>query len=65
VLAIALVVAIAGNPPPGPSVLWASLAGPFGAVGLPAAAEESKGVTRARAGGALVVLALQRAKQES
>ena len=35
-LAIALVVAIAGNPPPGPSVLWAALAGLFGAVGLAA-----------------------------
>jgi drug/metabolite transporter (DMT)-like permease len=34
VLAISIVVAIAGNPPPGPSVLWASLAGLFGAVGL-------------------------------
>ena len=36
VLAIALVVAIAGNAPPGPSILWASLAGLFGTVGLAA-----------------------------
>jgi drug/metabolite transporter (DMT)-like permease len=36
VLAIALVVAIAGNAPPGTSILWASLAGLFGALGLAA-----------------------------
>jgi drug/metabolite transporter (DMT)-like permease len=36
VLAIAFVVAIAGNAPPGTSVLWAALAGLFGAVGLAA-----------------------------
>jgi drug/metabolite transporter (DMT)-like permease len=36
VLAITLVVAIAGNPPPGPSVLWATLAGLFGGLGLAA-----------------------------
>jgi drug/metabolite transporter (DMT)-like permease len=36
VLAIGLVVAIAGNAPPGPSVLWAALAGVFGTVGLAA-----------------------------
>jgi drug/metabolite transporter (DMT)-like permease len=36
VLAIALVVAIAGNPPPGTSILWAALAGLFGTVGLAA-----------------------------
>jgi drug/metabolite transporter (DMT)-like permease len=36
VLAISLVVAIAANPPPGPSILWASLAGLFGALGLAA-----------------------------
>lgn len=36
VLAIALVVALAANPPPGTSVLWAALAGLFGTVGLAA-----------------------------
>jgi drug/metabolite transporter (DMT)-like permease len=36
VLAIALVVAIAGNAPPGPSILWAALAGAFGTIGLAA-----------------------------
>jgi drug/metabolite transporter (DMT)-like permease len=36
VVAIALVVVIAGNAPPGPSILWASLAGLFGALGLAA-----------------------------
>jgi len=36
VLAISLVVAVAGNLPPGPSVLWASLAGVFGGLGLAA-----------------------------
>ena len=36
VLAIGLVVAVAGNPPPGPSVLWAPLAALFGIVGLAA-----------------------------
>ena len=36
VLAIALVVLLAGNPPPGPSILWAALAGLFGTVGLAA-----------------------------
>jgi drug/metabolite transporter (DMT)-like permease len=36
VLAITLVVAIAGNPPPGTSILWAALAGLFGTVGLAA-----------------------------
>ena len=36
VLAISIVVAIAGNAPPGPSVLWASLAGLFGGLGLAA-----------------------------
>ncbi len=36
VLAIGLVVAVAGNPPPGPSVLWAPLAALFGTVGLAA-----------------------------
>jgi drug/metabolite transporter (DMT)-like permease len=36
VLAIGLVVAIAGNAPPGSSVLWAALAGVFGTVGLAA-----------------------------
>ncbi len=36
VLAIGLVVAVAGNPPPGTSILWAALAGVFGAVGLAA-----------------------------
>jgi drug/metabolite transporter (DMT)-like permease len=34
VAAIGLVVAIAANPPPGPSILWAALAGVFGCVGL-------------------------------
>jgi drug/metabolite transporter (DMT)-like permease len=34
VVAIGLVVALAGNAPPGPSILWAALAGLFGAVGL-------------------------------
>ena len=34
VLAIGIVVALAGNPPPGPSILWAALAGVFGCVGL-------------------------------
>src|SRR5829696_5714652 len=34
VLAIGIVVALAGNPPPGPSILWATLAGLFGALGL-------------------------------
>jgi len=34
VVAIGLVVALAGNAPPGPSILWAVLAGLFGAVGL-------------------------------
>jgi drug/metabolite transporter (DMT)-like permease len=34
VIAIGLVVAIAGNPPPGTSILWAALAGVFGTVGL-------------------------------
>src|SRR5919109_4444070 len=34
VLAIAIVVAAAANPPPGTSVLWAALAGVFGSVGL-------------------------------
>ena len=34
VVAIGLVVAFAGNAPPGPSILWAVLAGLFGAVGL-------------------------------
>src|SRR5918999_4582452 len=33
-LGIGLVVAIAANPPPGPSILWAALAGLFGTVGL-------------------------------
>ena len=33
-LGIGLVVAIAGNAPPGASILWASLAGVFGTVGL-------------------------------
>jgi drug/metabolite transporter (DMT)-like permease len=36
VLAIGLVVAAAGNPPPGTSILWAGLAGVFGTVGLAA-----------------------------
>lgn len=36
VLAIAIIVAIVANPPPGPSILWASLAGVFGALGLAA-----------------------------
>jgi drug/metabolite transporter (DMT)-like permease len=36
VLAIGLVVAIAGNAPPGTSILWAALAGVFGTVGLAA-----------------------------
>jgi drug/metabolite transporter (DMT)-like permease len=36
VLAIGLVVAVAGNPPPGTSILWAALAGVFGTVGLAA-----------------------------
>jgi drug/metabolite transporter (DMT)-like permease len=36
VLAIGLVVAVAGNPPPGTSILWAALAGFFGTVGLAA-----------------------------
>ena len=36
VAAIGLVVAVAGNPPPGPSVLWAPLAALFGTVGLAA-----------------------------
>lgn len=36
IVAIGVVVAIAGNPPPGPSVLWACLAGLFGGVGLAA-----------------------------
>lgn len=36
VLAIGLVVAAAGNPPPGPSVLWAPLAATFGTIGLAA-----------------------------
>jgi drug/metabolite transporter (DMT)-like permease len=36
VLAIGLVVAAAGNPPPGPSVLWAPLAALFGTIGLAA-----------------------------
>ncbi len=36
VLAIGLVVAVAGNPPPGPSILWAPLAALFGIVGLAA-----------------------------
>jgi drug/metabolite transporter (DMT)-like permease len=36
VLAIGLVVAIAGNAPPGSSILWAALAGVFGTVGLAA-----------------------------
>jgi drug/metabolite transporter (DMT)-like permease len=36
VLAIALIVAIAANPPPGPSILWAALAGAFGTIGLAA-----------------------------
>jgi drug/metabolite transporter (DMT)-like permease len=35
-LAISFVVAIAANPPPGPSILWAALAGLFGTVGLAA-----------------------------
>jgi drug/metabolite transporter (DMT)-like permease len=34
VLAIGIVVALAGNPPPGPSILWAALAGVFGCLGL-------------------------------
>src|ERR671925_1284684 len=34
VLAAGTVVALAGNPPPGPSILWAALAGVFGTVGL-------------------------------
>jgi drug/metabolite transporter (DMT)-like permease len=34
VLAIGLVVAVAWNAPPGPSILWAALAGVFGCVGL-------------------------------
>jgi drug/metabolite transporter (DMT)-like permease len=33
-LGIGLVVAAAGNAPPGPSILWAALAGVFGTVGL-------------------------------
>src|SRR5918996_5990394 len=33
-LGIGLVVAIAGNAPPGASILWAALAGVFGTVGL-------------------------------
>jgi drug/metabolite transporter (DMT)-like permease len=33
-LGIGLVVAIAGSAPPGPSILWAALAGVFGTVGL-------------------------------
>ena len=36
VLAIDLVVAVAGNPPPGSSVLWAPLAAVFGTIGLAA-----------------------------
>src|SRR5215203_240374 len=36
VLAIGLVVAIAGNPPPGASILWAPLAATFGTIGLAA-----------------------------
>ena len=36
VLAIGLVVAAAGNPPPGASVLWAPLAAVFGTIGLAA-----------------------------
>lgn len=36
VLAISIVVAIAGNAPPGPSILWAALAGVFGTIGLAA-----------------------------
>jgi drug/metabolite transporter (DMT)-like permease len=36
VLAIGIVVALAGNPPPGSSVLWAPLAAVFGTVGLAA-----------------------------
>ena len=36
VLAIGLVVAVAGNPPPGSSVLWAPLAAVFGTIGLAA-----------------------------
>ena len=35
-LAIGLVVAVAGNPPPGTSIIWAALAGLFGTVGLSA-----------------------------
>ena len=36
VLAIGLVVAVAGNPPPGPSILWSPLAAVFGTIGLAA-----------------------------
>ena len=36
VLGIGIVVLAAGNPPPGPSVLWASLAAVFGTIGLAA-----------------------------
>ena len=36
VLAISLVVAIAGNPPPGSSILWAPVAAIFGTIGLAA-----------------------------
>ena len=36
VVAIGLVVAIAGNPPPGASILWAPLAATFGTIGLAA-----------------------------
>ena len=36
VVAIGLVVAIAGNPPPGASILWAPLAAIFGTIGLAA-----------------------------
>ena len=36
VLAIGLVVAIAANPPPGTSILWAPLAAIFGTIGLAA-----------------------------
>src|SRR5215211_2388658 len=36
VLAIGIVVVVAGNQPPGPTVLWAALAGVFGGLGLAA-----------------------------